>query len=197
MEVEVGSTETVPPIEVVPILPIEEVFILEETITVMDMAMVKVITDTPEPESLTIITEVLEDCLEVEADLLPLEQVQDSWEVPWQVLLQCQCITGTECTRVCCIMAMEVMDMEVTDTAMEAMDIAECYTMNLTVLEVVLCKPFVTMEFVDAGLDMMPGMVNVGKTSMISTITIGMKEKVLGSIPTSPVLTMMFAKKLT
>ena len=130
MEVEVGSTETVPPIKVVHILPTEEVSIQEETIIVMDMAMVKVTTDTPEPESSTIITEALEDCLVVEADLLPLEQVQDSWEVPWQVLLPCQCITDTECTRACYTMAMEAMDMEVTAMATEAMDIVECYTMN-------------------------------------------------------------------
>jgi len=53
------------------------------------------------------------------------------------------------------------------------------------------------MVSVGVDLDMMQDMASVGKILMISTTTIGMKEKVLVSIPISLVLTMMFAKKLT
>ena len=52
------------------------------------------------------------------------------------------------------------MDMEVMDINMVMKATIEAdYMMNLIVLEVVPCKPSVTMEFVDAGLDMMLDMV--------------------------------------
>jgi len=124
LEVGVGSTEIVPHTVVAHILPTEAIYTVEETTTVMDMDMVKVTMDTLELESSTTITEVLEDYLEVEKDLLPLEQVLDFWVVPWQVLLLCQCITGTGCTRVCCTMVdMEGMVMAMEVMATEAMDI--------------------------------------------------------------------------
>ena len=81
----VGSTEIAHPTEAVLTLIIEDLFILEPTTTVMAMAMEEVIMDTLELESSTTITEVLVGCLGVAADHLHLVQVQDSWEVLWQV----------------------------------------------------------------------------------------------------------------
>lgn len=73
----------------------------------------------------------------------------------------------------------------------------QCWSMKMIVLVVVLCKPFVTMVSADAGLVMMPGMANVGKTSIPSTTMIGMKGKVLDSTLINHAVVMMLAKKLT
>ena len=84
------------------------------------------------------------------------------------------------------------MDMDMADIMEE-----DYYMMNIAVLEVVQCKPSVTMESVDADLDMTLDTDNAGKTSMISMVTTGMNAKDLVSIHTSLVQVMMFVKELT
>ena len=76
LEEVVGSIEIAHPTKAVLISIIEDLFILEQIIIVMDMVMEEVTMATLELESLTIITGVQVDCLGVVVDLLPLVQVQ-------------------------------------------------------------------------------------------------------------------------
>ena len=196
---EVGSTIGVLRIEAVPTLTIEEVFTVEAITTVTAMVMVVVTMVTPELASSTTTTGALVVSLVEAKGPLPWEQVQASWEVPWQVWLPCQCIIDTECTKACCFMEAMVgtMDMGMDTIPMVGMVIEECWSMSMIALEVVPCKLFVTMVSAGAGLVMMLGMANVGKTSTPSTTMTGMTGRALDLIPTNPVAAMMCARTLT
>lgn len=81
----VGSIETALRIEAVHTSTIVEVFTVDQITTLMDTATDAVIMGTLAQVSLTTTTEALEVSLAVAEVLLPWEQVQDFWEVPWQV----------------------------------------------------------------------------------------------------------------